>query len=90
MGVGKDQGDVVVIDEGHEGVVLGHGVHGLTHQVNEARLVGDVVDRGVDGDDNLAQLCALIIKLSNKFKVNTLWSLKLFVMYENCSTVFSS
>lgn len=60
---GENQGNVVVIDEGHEGVVLGHGEHGLTHQVDEAGLVGDVVHGGVDGDDDLAQLAAFIIEL---------------------------
>lgn len=60
---GENQGDVVVIDEGHEGVVLGHGEHGLAHQVDEAGLVGDVVDGGVDGDDDLAQLAALVVEL---------------------------
>jgi len=62
VGQGQDQRDVVVIDEGHEGVVLSHGEHSLAHQVDEASLVGDVVDGGVDGDDDFAQLVALIVK----------------------------
>lgn len=60
---GENQGNVVVIDEGHEGVILGHGEHGLAHQVDEAGLVGDVVHGGVDGNDHLAQLAAFVIKL---------------------------
>ena len=55
---GQDEFNVVVVNEGHEGIVLVHGEHGLLYQVDEASLVGDVVHGGVDGDDNFAQLVA--------------------------------
>lgn len=60
---GEYESDVVVIDEGHESIVIQHSEHSLAHQLNEACLIGDVVDWGVDGDDNLAQLTALLVKL---------------------------
>ena len=60
---GQHQLDVVVVDEGHEGVVLGDGAERLSDDVDEAVLVGDVVDRRVDGEDDLSQRFALLVQL---------------------------
>lgn len=60
---GEDESDVVVINEGHEGIVIKYCEHSLADQLDEACLIGDVVDWGVDGDDDLAQLAALLVKL---------------------------
>lgn len=54
----KYQFDVVVIDEGHEGIILVHGEDSLPHEVDETSLIGDVVHGGVDGDDDFAHLGA--------------------------------
>ena len=65
---GEDQGDVVVINEGHEGIVIWDSEHSLTHQLDKASLISDVVDRCVDGDDDLAQLAAIISQLRKGMK----------------------
>jgi len=59
---GKDKLNIVVINEGHESIVLVDGEHSFTDKVDESSLVSDVVHRGVDGDDDFAQLLAFIIK----------------------------
>ena len=59
----QNQLDVVVVDERHEGVVLGDGAERLSDDVDEAVLVGDVVDRRVDGEDDLGQRFALLVQL---------------------------
>jgi len=64
LGNGENKGDVVVIDEGHEGVVFVDGEDGFFYQVDEAGLVGDVVDGGVDGNDHFAHLLALGVNLA--------------------------
>jgi len=59
---GQDKFNVVVINEGHESVVLVDGEHSFTDKVDESSLVSDVVHRSVDGDNDFAQLLAFIIK----------------------------
>lgn len=59
---GEDEGNVVVIDEGHERVVFGHSEDSFADEVDKASLVSDVEDRGVDGDDHLAHLSARCIE----------------------------
>ena len=59
----KHELDVVVIDEGHESVVLVNGEDSLAYQVDEASLVCDVVHGCVDGDDHLTQFVALSVQL---------------------------
>lgn len=63
LSFGQDKCDVVVINEGHEGVVTGDGENSFAHQLNEACLVSDVVDGCVDSDDDLAHFGASVIKL---------------------------
>lgn len=60
---GEDESDVVVIDEGHEGIVIEHCQYSLAHQFDKACLISNVVDWGVDGDDDLTQLTAFLVKL---------------------------
>jgi len=58
----KDKLNIVVINEGHEGIILCDSEHGFLDKVDESRLVSDVVHRGIDGDNNFAQFLACIIK----------------------------
>lgn len=66
--LGQDEGNVVVINEGHEGVVLGDSEYSLAHQLDEASLVSDVIDGSVDGDDDLAHLAAVLIELQKDMR----------------------
>ena len=63
---GQDELDVVVVDEGHEGVVLGDGAERLADDVDEALLVGDVVDRRVDGEHDVHQRAAVLVQLQRQ------------------------
>ena len=63
VGGGQHELYVVIIDEGHESVVLVNGQNGLSHEIDESSLVSDVVDWGVNSDDNFAQLFTLMINL---------------------------
>lgn len=54
--------DVVVINEGHESIIFSNCEHGLTDKIDESSLVSNVVHRGIDGNDDFAQLLACIIK----------------------------
>jgi len=58
----QDKLNVVVINEGHEGIVLIDCEDSFTDKVDESSLVGDIVYRGVDGDNDFTQLLAFIIK----------------------------
>lgn len=58
----EDKFNVVVIDKSHESIVFVDGEYSFTDKVDESSLVSDVVHRGIDGDDDFAQLLAFIIK----------------------------
>lgn len=60
---GQDKFDVIIINKGHESVVLVHGEDSLLYQVDEASLVSDVVNGSIDSDDNFAQLIARSVSL---------------------------
>lgn len=69
LSIRQDEGDVIVINEGHEGVVTGDGEHGFTHKLNKTCLVSDVVDGCVDGDDDLAHFGSVLIKCALNLEV---------------------
>jgi len=59
---GKNKLNIIVINEGHESIILSDSEHSFTNKVDESRLVSDVEYRGVNGEDNFAHLLAFIIK----------------------------
>jgi len=59
---GEDKFNVVVINESHESIVLVDGEYSFADKVDESSLVSDVVNRGIDGDDDFAEFLAFIIK----------------------------